>query len=61
MFGVCATVKRTGSFDTPPNVTNQLQSFDDNVFDNDPYNQKGKITNYCGLKNIMTSNQGNYY
>lgn len=35
MFGVCATVKRTGSLDTPPNVTNQLQSFDDNVFDND--------------------------
>ena len=35
MFGICATVKRTGSLDTPPNVTNQLQSFDDNVFDND--------------------------
>ena len=36
MFGVCATVKRTKSLDTPSNVTNQLQSFDDN----DPYYQK---------------------
>ena len=44
MFGVCATVKRTRSLDTPPNVTNQLQSFDDNMFDNDPYNQKENFT-----------------
>ena len=39
MFGVCATVKRTRSLDTPSNVTNQLQLFDDIVFDN-LYNQK---------------------
>ena len=40
MFGVCATVKRTRALDTPSNVTNPLQPFDDNVFDNDPNNQK---------------------
>ena len=48
MFGV-ATVKRTKSLDTPSNVTNQIQSFDDNMSDNDPYNQKENFTSYDNL------------
>ena len=44
MFGVCATVKRTRSLDTPSNVTNQLQLFDNDMFDNDLYNQKENFT-----------------
>ena len=50
MFGVCATVKRTRSLDTPSNVTNPLQPFDDNVFDNGPYNQK---ENFASDDNLL--------
>ena len=31
MFGICATVKRTRSLDTPSDVTNQIQPFDDDL------------------------------
>ena len=51
MFGVCATVKRTRSLDTPSNVTNQLQLFDDDIFDDDPYNQKENFTSDGFLDN----------
>ena len=55
MFGVCATVKRTMSLDTPSNATNQLQSFDDtpfNVtnqlqwFDDTPFNVTNQLQSF---------------
>ena len=51
MFGICATVKRARSLDTPSNVTNQLQLFDDDMFDDDPYNQKENFTSDGFLDN----------
>ena len=50
MFGVCATVKRTMSLDTPSNATNQLQSFDDT-----PFNVTNQLQSFDDEENFSLS------
>lgn len=51
MFGVRSTVKRVKSSDRPPNVTNQLQSFnlELDLFGDGPDNQKENIPLFTAL------------